>query len=275
MARPNLSYLKNVILAVVGVPCGLLTGLTGMTNSFIVVPLLGWLVGIKDSRLIGSALAVTTFSALTGILAYTQMSAIDLGKTIAIAFGFLIGAAWGQRAGADKPKASQVGRATGAALGAVIAGLMLAEGFGRLHMHPLLYDAFRPSAIGYVSAIILGVVTGFFGRVLDLAGLLIVPGLYFVAGSSMLAAQGSAVAILLLNSIPAAMAYARNGVSDPRSSVWVSFGALFGALAGSQAAAMRHHDREMLVVYGVVMLVMLGIRLLSTPMTSDEPSVEA
>jgi uncharacterized membrane protein YfcA len=232
--------------------------------------MLSWLVGIKDARLIGSALAVTTFSALTGILAYAQTGSIDIGKTVAIAFGFLIGAALGQRAGADKPRASRRGRGIGVVVGGAISALMLAEGFGHLHVRPLAFEFFRHSGLGYLAALILGIGTGFFGRLLDLAGLLIVPALYFVAGSSMLAAQGCAVTILVLNSLPAAIAYARNGVSDARSSVWVSFGALFGALAGSQSAGRNHYDPQMLVVYGVVMLVMIGIRLLSTPMNTTE-----
>lgn len=269
MARPNLSYLKNVILVVVGFPCGLLTGLTGITNSFIVVPLLAWLVGIKDARLIGSALAVTSFSALTGVLAYTQHQSIDLILTIAVAAGFLLGAAFGQKLSAGRVRVILAGRGIGAVVGIVIAAIMLGDGIGEAHVHPLAGALFA-TKWSVLPAALLGLATGFFGRLLDLAGLLIVPALYYFAGAHVFAAQGSAIAILLLNSVPAALTYARRGLSEVRSAVWVSFGALFGALFGSQTAALHpFFDPPLLIVYAVVMIVMIAVHLLSTPMKRE------
>jgi uncharacterized membrane protein YfcA len=96
----------------------------------------------------------------------------------------------------------------------------------------------------------------------------------------MLAAQGSAIAILLVSSAPATFAYASRSYADPRTSVWVSFGALFGALAGSRVAAIHYHDRDMLMVYAIVMLVMVFVRVMSspagieTPQSDDGESVE-
>lgn len=263
MARPNLSYLKNVILIVVGVPCGVLTGLTGMTNSYIVTPLLNWLAGVKSVRLIGSTLAVSSFSALTGILAYAQLNCVEPGMTIGVALGFLAGAAYAQRAGAGRPGGAALGRAIGSGAATALALLMILNAHGLIRFHVLAGAAFH-SPWWFASAIILGAVAGIAGRVLDLAGFLIAPGMYYIAGSSMIAAQGSAVAILLVNSIPATFAYARRGFTEPRTAVWVSVGALFGALGGSRAAALHSHDRDMLMVYAIVLLIMVVVRVLSS-----------
>jgi len=262
MARPNLSYLKNMMLVVVGVPCGVLTGLTGMTNSFAVAPLLTWLTGLSGTRLIGSTLAVTSFSALTSILAYGQLKAIDAGLTVGVALGFLLGAAYAQRAGADRANVANVGRPVGVALAVLVALLMMANAHELIHVRALAAPAFH-SPLWFLSAAILGALAGIAGRVLDLAGFLIVPALYYVAGTSMIGAQGCAVTILLVSSIPAMLAYARRSLSDPRTSVWVSFGALFGALGGSRWSAIHYHDRDMLMVYAIVMLVLVLVRAIT------------
>jgi hypothetical protein len=77
MSRPNLSYLKNIILAIFGIPCGILTGLTGISNTYFASPMLSKMIGASGARLIGSTLAIATFSALTGLLAYGQMHAVN------------------------------------------------------------------------------------------------------------------------------------------------------------------------------------------------------
>ncbi|MDR3707631.1 MAG: sulfite exporter TauE/SafE family protein [Capsulimonadaceae bacterium] len=264
MARPNLSYLKNAVLAVVGVPCGVLTGLTGMTNSYLVAPLLHWLIGLRDTRLIGSALTIASFSSLTGILAYTQHRALDWPLTIGVAIGFLFGASLGQRIGAMSPSIIVTGRVIGAVAGVLLAALMIANAYGLVRFHVLAGDAFAsPWSLAW--SIGLGAAAGLAGRLFDLAGLLIVPALYYIAGTTMLASQACAMAILLANSIPAALIYARRSLIEPRSAVWMSFGALFGALGGSQAAAMHHHNREMLVVYAVALVAVIVVRQLSVP----------
>ena len=51
MARPNLSYLKNVILFLFGLPLGLLTGLTAV----VIGPALLRLLGVTDWRARGLA----------------------------------------------------------------------------------------------------------------------------------------------------------------------------------------------------------------------------
>ena len=265
MARPNLSYLKNTVLVVVGVPCGLLTGLTGMTNSYLVAPLLSWLIGLRDARLIGSALAVASFSSLTGILAYAQQGVLDWSLIVVVGLGFLVGAAFGQRAGSVP--AARVG---GAVLGIALGAAMIVVAHLSAPWHALAAGAFR-SAWWPAAALVLGIATGLAGRVLDLAGLLIVPALYYVAGASMLAAQACALAILLVNSIPAAITYAQRSLTEVRSAVWMSFGALLGALGGSQATAAHHQDHQMTIIYAIAMICLIVIRQLSNP-TSAPPA---
>jgi uncharacterized membrane protein YfcA len=115
----------------------------------------------------------------------------------------------------------------------------------------------------WAAAILVGVLVGFVGRISELGGVLSVPAIVFLLGQLPLSAQGTALVILALSSFPATAVYAtRRQVSSP-AVLWLSLGAVFGALVGSRYA-ISLPETALLFLYGVV-LVLLGLGLLARP----------
>lgn len=262
MARPNLSYLKNVILFLVGLPCGALTGLTGAGNSVASAPLLGYLVALRGARRAGTALAVTFFAALGALLSYAQHGLIHWGLGVTLAVGQVVGAVQGQRL-LDRAPSLARGRLLWATL-VVGAGLAMAAhalgvaGWKGLPS-PLLPDR---GLLGVVAVFGLALVVGAASRVIELGGVLLVPAAIYGLGLSPHAAQGTALVVLLLAALPGMLIHARRGDVAPQPAAWVSLGALFGALMGaSYANSPALSDQRLLLIYGVV-LTLAGLAML-------------
>lgn len=258
MSRPNLSYLKSLFLALFGVPCGLLTGLTGMGNSVLAAPGLRWLLGLRPARLSATALAATFFAALASLLSYQQRGWVFWGTALLLAFGQLIGAAWGQRLAERVPTLTRLSwlwalltMAVGA--GMVIQGLHTpVRGSISFHPAPLPPNAF--AALGVALAV------GLVSRLAGLGGVLVVPAAIYLLGMTPHAAQGTALVVLLLAALPGALIHARRGDVEPQSAAWVSFGAVFGGLMGAYFA-VRLSPGALLAVFGAILLA-LGVTLL-------------
>lgn len=103
MARPTLSYLKNLILFLYGLPLGTLTGLTAIASSVFTVPVVRSLLGLRPARAVGTGLAVTFFTAFAAILSYGQQRFILVGLSLLLAICQIVGAAWGERVASGIP----------------------------------------------------------------------------------------------------------------------------------------------------------------------------
>ncbi len=93
MARPNLSYLKNLVLTLTGLGAGLWTGLTGMGLAPVLAPGFVWLLGLRDRRLSALTLQVTIVSGISGVIAYHDAHAGSVSTVIIFALAGVLGAA--------------------------------------------------------------------------------------------------------------------------------------------------------------------------------------
>lgn len=266
MARPNLSYLKNLILAVVGVPCGALTGLTGIGNSIILLPLLRWLIALKGQPLSGTTLTIMFFSAMTGLVAYWQVGDVLWQIGIALMIGYLAGAIFGGKL-QPVPDAG-IGRFRSVwALLIIALGVFMAANALR-HFGPpirLLYTTsfgLRGLAL-YGFTFLIGLAVGFISRIADLGGTLMVPALIYLLRFPAPDAQGTALFVLLIASLPGALRYGAVRQLDSRASVWVSLGAVIGALIGSRGAFSLRAD-GLIFIYGIA-LVLIGLGIFARP----------
>ncbi len=261
MARPDLSYLKSVFLFLVGIPLGLLTGLTAISGSVFGVPAVRKLLGLRPARAVGVGLTLAFFAAVAGILSYAQHGDILLGLALLLFVFQTLGALIAERLLQTQPRFERLSALWGSL---VIAGgiAMTAHGFGFLH-EPHLPSAITSHRIEfYELAAILAAAVGLISRVFGLGGVLLVPAAIYGLGLTPHTSQGTALVVLAVASLPGVLAYARRGDWEPQSATWLSAGAVLGALTGALIAATKLTDAALLVIFGLVLLVR-GVQMLS------------
>lgn len=242
------------MLTLTGVPCGILTGLTGISNTYLSAPLLHWLIGIKDRKLSGTVFLIAGFSALTGLLAYGQRHCLLVIPALLCGAGFLAGASVGARVEQTRGRPSATGAFIGAFLLLAVGVLMLCAGFHVIDFGRGLMPLVFGGRAEWFAYIVTGLVLGYLGRVTETWALLLVPAFVFLAGLSIWNAQGAALLILLMSTIPLGLIFTQAGEVEPGSSIWTSFGGVFGALVGSQVLAFGPAicGQQLLVSHGVV-----------------------
>ena len=235
MARPNLSYLKNLSLFLFGLPAGVLTGLTAIGSSVVLAPGVRWLLGLRPARTGATALAATGFAAFAGLLSYGLHGHVRWGLALLLTFAQVVGAGWGARLVARAPVLLRLHL-----LWAVLttaAGLALAaQGRQVLHGQPWTGPLFglSPHGFGYFCwAFVVAALVGVVSRVVELGGVLLVPAEIYLLHLPPHLAQGTALVVLLLAALPGILIYARRGDLEPQATVWLSVGGVFGALAGA------------------------------------------
>jgi hypothetical protein len=267
MARPSLSYLKNLLLFLLGLPCGVVTGLTALGTSVVLLPPMGFLLGLRGPKANGTALAVTFFAALAGMLSFGTRGDVRWGLGIVLAVGQFAGAIAGQRMLARSPG---LGRARIAwTLVVVVIGLvMLGNALGwphdavieNLRRHPLPPPLRHWLAFG-VFALAVALIVGAASRVMALGGVLLVPTAIYLLHLPVHAAEGTALFVLLLASLPGTLIRAARADLEPQAATWVSVGAVFGALVGAYYAAAVLPSAVLVLFYGVA-LVLIGLMML-------------
>ena len=261
MARPQLSYLKNLILFLYGLPLGMLTGLTAIGSSVFAVPAVRSLLGLRPARAVGVGLAVTFFAAFASLLSYGQHGYLLVGLGMLLTVSQIVGAAWGERLAARFPTLERAAWLWGTLVAA--GGLaMLAHGWGlwgRAQWTP-----FAPhGALFYLLAALVSLAVGAFSRVIGLGGVLLVPAAIYWLGLPPHQAQGTAIIVLALASLPGMLIHARRGDVEPQAATWLSGGAVFGGLTGALWAVYLP-DHILIFLFGL-MLTILGIMMLWRP----------
>ncbi len=260
MARPDLSYLKNMLLFLFGLPLGLLTGLSAISGSVFGVQAVRRLLGLRPARAVGVGLALTFFAALASILSYAQHGDVRLGLALLLFFFQTLGAVIAERLLLSRPSLERLPQLWGTLV--VAGGLaMLASGFGFLH-GPALPPAITSHSIGfYALTALLAAVVGLASRVFGLGGVLIVPAMIYGLGLPPHVAQGTALVVLAVAGLTPLLAHVRHGDLEPQSATWLSAGAVFGALTGALIAVSRLSDNALLVLFGLLLTIM-GLQML-------------
>lgn len=254
MARPNLSYLKNSVLLLVGLPCGILTGLTGAGASVVVQPLLRYLLGLRAGRLAATALAVTFVAALGAMLSYAQRGHVHWGLALVVLIGQTWGALLGGRVVGRAPRLLSL-QWLWALLVVALGLLMCWDGRGMgAHRHLAAALSVSPP-LNFVAALAAALLAGVLSAWTGLGGALIVPVLLFAGGLAPLAAQGTAIVTLVLASLPGVAVHGAKGDVVPQAGTWMGLGALLGGLIGAYWAVLGVLTGAQLVfVYGALLI---------------------
>ena len=260
MARPDLSYLKSLFLFLVGVPLGLLSGLTAISGSVFGVPAVRKLLGLRPARTIGVSLTLAFFAAVAGILSYAQHGDVLWGLALLLVVFQTFGALLAERLLQTRPGLERLSTLWGSLV--ILGGLaMVAQGFGFLHAPHLPHAILSRGIEFYAGAAILAAAVGLGSRVFGLGGVFLVPAAIYGLGLTPHAAQGIALVVLAVASLPGVLAYARRGDWEPQAATWLSAGAVLGALTGALIAVTNLTDAALLLVFGLV-LTALGVQML-------------
>ncbi len=260
MARPDLSYLKSVFLFLIGVPLGLLSGLTAISGSVFGVPAVRKLLGLRPARAVGVGLSLAFFAAVAGILSYAQHGDVLWGLAGLLLVFQTIGALIAERLLQRQPRLERLTALWGSLV--LLGGLATAaRGFGFLH-GPHLPAAITARSIEfYELAAILAAAVGLVSRVFGLGGVFLVPAAIYGLGLPPHVAQGTALVVLAVASLPGVLAYARRGDWEPQAATWLSAGAVLGALTGALIAVSYLTGAALMILFGLVLTV-LGVQML-------------
>ncbi len=269
MARPNLSYLKNLILFLIGIPLGIVAGLTAMAASVFAVPVVQPLLGLRAGRAAGIGLTATFFAALAGLLSYGLSGRILWGLALILAVFQVVGAAWGERLVGRFPVLDRLPWLWGTLI--VLGGLaMAAQAFGLLSGPVSLSHITVKTLWLYLWAVPVGIGVGVVSRVLSLGGVLLVPAAIYALGLPPQTAQGTALVVLALASLPGMLLRAQRGEVEAQGATWLSGGAVLGGLAGALfAVGNSMTEAHTLLVFGAV-LTLVGLSMLWRPAPRPE-----
>ena len=267
MARRNLSYLKNSLLFVFGLPCGAFTGLTAIGTSVPLLPLLSYLLGMRGPRASGVTLAVTFFAALTGLLSFGLHHEVLGLLAVVLAIGQLVGAVVGQKVAERFPILARP-HMTWTVLVIVLGVAISANALGWPHpalpwghsLHSSL-SLTGSGSLSWLNAVAVALFVGLVSRIIAFGGILLVPAEIYVLHLTPQIAEGTALLVLLFASLPGMLIHAQNGDMHPQTITWVSVGAVFGALVGAFYGASVLKPVVLLLVYGLA-LVCVGLAML-------------
>ena len=211
-----------------GVLVGLILTLIGGGGSVLAVPLMVYVVGVKDPHIaIGTSALAVAVNALFGLFTHARAGNVGWRCGFAFAAAGVIGAALGSTIGKE---------VNGQRLLLLFALVMILVGVLMLkNRHAKGVENVQctfqrmPRVLGFGA--LAGLFSGFFGIG---GGFLIVPGLISATGMTMLAAVGTSLVAVTAFGLTTALNYARAGLVDwPLSAQFI-----LGGLAGGQLGAV-------------------------------------
>ncbi len=247
-----------IIMALIGVFAGILTGLTGASGVMVVVPLTNFLLNFSVHESIGTSLMVDFIASLFISLTYHKYGNVDLRSGIWIAIGSILGAQLGTNFAVATPEVS-LGRMFGIFLilmGAVMwkRGLnreVIAEKFGKLLK-------FRTKTQRVITALlvgfIIGIMTGIFGAG---GGIMFLVTLIFVLNFPLHLAIGTSTLIMTITAGSGALGYALHRSIRPIAGLIIGLSAAYSGMRSAKFAN-RANERILAKIVGAI-FILLGI----------------
>lgn len=224
-----------------------------------------YLLGLRDSRANGAALLTTVASTLCCLIAYSEHNACPWVLAFVVTAGQVTGAAVSRRLKGDIPSVLRLRPA--------FAIVVILLGLGMIFLKSQVQEVLpivgiKLQLFGFLIGSIIGLVSG----ILESGGVLTVPAAHYLLKLPVLSAQGLSILVLLLVSLPAAIAYIGLKAVEGRSASWIPFGAVFGALVGAYYATSRFSPSALIEIEGLI-IVMIGLyHLMNNPRSQSIPS---
>jgi hypothetical protein len=244
---PSLNVMQDGLALVSGGAVGFSLGLIGGGGSVLAMPLLLYVVGVRDPHLaIGTSALAVAANAFVNLVPHARAGNVRWGAAAVFAGGGVLGAYLGSTVG--KAFDGQRLLVLFALLMIVVAVLMqrrrafMAGGPVRLTL--LLTTRFAVVGLGT------GVLAGFFGIG---GGFLIVPALTLICGLATLEAIGSSLLSVGAFGLTTAVNYAMSGMIDwPIAGLFLAGGVAGGAFGAASAGLLALHRQALNRVFGAV-----------------------
>jgi uncharacterized membrane protein YfcA len=225
-----LDTVQYMLGALSGIVVGFVLGLVGGGGSILAVPLMVYLVGVRDPHMaIGTSAFAVAVNAATGLANHARAGTVKWRCALMYAGAGIAGAFAGSTAGKafDGQKLLFL-----FAILMVIVGVMMLRGRKKAGNPDVACNRTNaPRVLGYGAGT--GALSGFFGIG---GGFLIVPGLVASTGMPMLNAVGSSLVAVTAFGLTTAANYAWSGLIDwPLAFVFIA-GGIVGGFAGARLA---------------------------------------
>lgn len=245
------SWIQDVLAVLSGSAVGFSLGLIGGGGSILAVPLLLYVVGIRDAHVaIGTSALAVSVNAFGNLIGHWRAGNVKWPCAATFAVAGIIGAAIGSSVGklVDGQKLLFLFALAMIAIGAAMLRPRAAAGNPDVRMTPWI--AARLIVIGLV----VGAISGFFGIG---GGFLIVPGLMLGSGMPILNAIGSSLFSVGSFGLTTAVNYALSGLVDWTIALLFIAGGIAGGIPGMRAAMRLAANRRMLtyIFAGVIFAV--------------------
>ena len=224
--------LPDLLAVASGALVGLVLGLLGGGGSILAVPLLMYVVGVRDPHVaIGTSSVAVAASALINLILHARKGTIRWHCALTFAVSGTIGAFAGAALGKAIEGRKLLLAFAVAMVGVGVSMLMRKEGGGEPNVQLNKRIAARVIPIGFLT----GMASGFLGIG---GGFLIVPGLIGATNMEMLCAIGSSLVAVAAFGAATAISYAISGLVAWKVAALFVAGGLAGGVLGQNAAVV-------------------------------------
>lgn len=250
-----LSSLQFVLGALSGSLVGFSLGLVGGGGSILAVPLMVYLVGVKDPHVaIGTSALAVAVNAATGLITHARQGTVIWRCGLMYAGAGVTGAFVGSTAG----KAFDGGRLLSLfAIVMVVVGILMLRARHNIGVAGTKCDTTNaPKVVTF--GLGTGLFSGFFGIG---GGFLIVPGLIASTGMKMINAVGTSLVAVTAFGLTTALNYAGSGLIDWTLAAVFVGGGIVGSLAGTRAAKRLSAGGQLTSVFATLIFVVAAYML--------------
>ena len=249
--------MQSFVSVLCGSLIGFSLGLIGGGGSVLAVPLLIYVVGVRDPHVaIGTSALAVGINALVNLIGHGRRGNVKWPCAAAFAGAGMLGAAAGSTAGklVDGGKLLILFAFVMMAVGITMLRLRASGGDPSVRINPAI--AMRLIGVGFLT----GAISGFFGIG---GGFLIVPGIMLGSGMPILDAIGSSLLSVSLFGLTTAGNYALSGLIDWRIAIEFIGGGVLGGLLGiSIATRLAASRRALSMAFAIVVLAVAGYMLI-------------
>ncbi|MDE2219111.1 MAG: sulfite exporter TauE/SafE family protein [Gammaproteobacteria bacterium] len=248
--------MHSLLAMLCGSLVGFSLGLIGGGGSILAVPLLIYVVGVRSPHVaIGTSALAVGINALVNLFGHWRRGNVNWACAAVFAAAGVLGAYAGSSLGklVDGQKLLILFALVMLAVGAAMLRPRASGGDPGVRLVPRI--AVRLFSLGFLT----GGISGFFGIG---GGFLIVPGIMFASGMTVLDAIGSSLLSVAAFGLTTAANYASSGLVDWRIALeFIAGGALGGWLGVALATRLGAHKHTLSVLFAVVVFAVAAYML--------------